>query len=65
MVNVIDIHAAGKFKGWDSQFDILYHCPKLGTVARNHLFTFAYENISNVLLSTKSVFNSSTNSTQK
>ena len=59
------MHAAGKFKDWDSEFDILYCRPKAGTVTRNHLLTFAYEDIVEVQLTTKLTFNSSTTSTQK
>ena len=57
--------AAGKFKDWDSKFDILYHRPKLGSMTRNHLFTFSCKDISDVLLTTKFTFNSTTITTQK
>ena len=63
--NVTIVPAAGKFKDWDSEFNILYRHPKPGSVTRNHLFTFSYKDISDVLLTTKSAFNSTTTSTQK
>ena len=63
--NVMIVPAAGKFKDWDSEFDILYRRPKAGSVTRNHLFTFSYNDINDVILSTKSANNSSTTTQQK
>lgn len=63
--NVTIVPAGGKFKDWDSEFDILYRRPKAGSVTKNHLFSFSYEDISDVLMTTKPAFNSTTTSTQK
>ena len=63
--NVTIVPAAGKFKDWDSEFDKLYRRPKPGSVTRNHLFSFSYDDISDVLLTTKSSFNSTSTTTQK
>ena len=63
--NITIVPAAGKFKDWDSEFDILYRRPKPGSVTRNHLFSFSYKDISDVLLTTKSSFNSTSTTTQK
>ena len=63
--NVMINLAAGKFNDWDSEFNKLYRWPKPGFETRNHLFTFTYKNISEVLFTTKPEFNSTTISTQK
>ena len=63
--NIMIVPATGKFKDWDSEFDQLYRQPKPGSVTRNHLFKFMYEDISGVLLTTNPAFNSTTTCTQK
>ena len=54
---VTDIPSAGNFKDWDSEFDIIYSHSKAGTTSKNHFFSFEYENINNMLLTTTSTQN--------
>ena len=63
--NVTILPAGRKFKDWDAEFDQLYCCSKAGSITRNHLFLFTYKNMSDVLLTTKIAFNSTTISSQK
>ena len=59
------VPAGGKFYDWDKEFDVIYKCPKSGSITKNHCFSFEYNNVEDVLLTSKVAYKAATTTTQK